>query len=307
MIKTLLCSTAVVAMTLTAAFAQETPEKDAAKRPAAAAKPIEWKLGLQAWTYNRFTLFETIDKARSMGIPFLEAYPGQPLSPENKDTRFDVGASAEVRAQVKEKLKKAGVKLVNFGVVDVGGDEASARKVFEFAKDMGIETIVAEPKAELMKTLDKLAEEYKINLAIHNHPEPSPYWNPDTVLKAVEGCGKRVGACADTGHWVRSGLNPVECLKKLDGRVISLHFKDLNEKKPGAHDVPWGTGISDVPAMLAELKRQGFSGVFSVEYEYHEENPTPEVTQCVEAFKKLCGTLKVKLAAPARRPGAVSG
>ncbi|GMV97030.1 MAG: hypothetical protein AMXMBFR83_13890 [Phycisphaerae bacterium] len=269
-----------------------------AAEPREDVKPGEpqWKLGLQAWTYNRFTLFETIDKAKALGIRYLEAYPGQALSPADKSVKFDVGSPAEVRDQVKKKLKEAGVKLVNFGVVDVGEDEKSARRVFEFAKDMGIETIVAEPKPAVLDALDKLTQEYKINLAIHDHPKPSPYWDPQFVLKAVKGRNKRMGACADTGHWVRSGLDPVECLKQLEGRIISLHFKDLNEKKKDAHDVPWGTGISNIEGQLAELKRQGFSGVFAIEYEHDEDNPTPGVSKCVEAFNRFTRQLGVKLA-----------
>ena len=80
--------------------------------------------------------------------------------------------------------------------------------------------------------IDKLCAEFDINLAIHNHPQPSHYWNPDTVLKVCKDRSKRIGACADTGHWLRSGLNPLECLKKLEGRIISLHFKDLEREGP---------------------------------------------------------------------------
>ena len=100
--------------------------------------------------------------------------------------------------------------------------------------------------------LDKLCEEYDLKLAIHDHPKPTRYWNPDFVLRVCRDRSHRIGACADTGHWMRSGLNPVECLKKLEGRLISFHFKDLNKAGGDAHDVPWGTGACNVPAMLAE-------------------------------------------------------
>lgn len=47
-------------------------------------------------------------------------------------------------------------------------DEAQCRKVFDFAKEMGIETIVSEPPKEAFDLIEKLCEEYKINVAIHN-------------------------------------------------------------------------------------------------------------------------------------------
>lgn len=63
----------------------------------------------------------------------------------------------------------------------------------------------------------------------------------------LDGRSDLMGVCADIGHWVRSGLNPVDCLRQLEGRVISLHIKDLNKfGVRDAHDLPWGTGNSNV-------------------------------------------------------------
>ena len=66
-----------------------------------------------------------------------------------------------------------------------------------------------------------------------------------------------IGSSADVGHWRRDGLNQIDCLKKLEGRIISLHFKDIAPKEEGVkeqHDVIWGKGILDVKGMLQELK-----------------------------------------------------
>jgi sugar phosphate isomerase/epimerase len=146
-----------------------------------------------------------------------------------------------------------------------------------------------------MDVVEKLAVEYNIKIAIHDHPKPSFYWNPDTVLAAVKGRSQLLGACADVGHWKRSGLDPVECLKRLEGRVIALHFKDLVKGSAptdhGLHDVPWGTGTSDAKGMLQELKRQHFHGAICIEYEYHWENSTPEIAQCVKWFNDTCAEL----------------
>ncbi|MHC4758852.1 MAG: sugar phosphate isomerase/epimerase family protein [Planctomycetota bacterium] len=252
-----------------------------------------WRVATQAYTFNRFTFYEAIDKNASLGLDWIEAYPGQTLSKENPDIEFDHNMPVEYRKGVKEKLKQAGIKLVNYGVVGLPDNEDRCRKVFDFAKDMGIETIVSEPPEKAFEMIDKLCSEYEINVAIHNHPKPSHYWNPDTVLKVCQGRSGRIGACADTGHWSRSGVNPLEALKKLESRIISLHLKDLNEfGNNWAHDVPWGTGICDVKALLEELNRQDFEGVFSIEYEYNWENSVPEIRQCVEYFNEVAAKLK---------------
>lgn len=260
----------------------------------AASAPVDdgWRLGTQAWTFNRYTFFEAVDKTAELGLCWMEGYPGQKLSKDKPGAAFHHSMSAELRNAVKDKLAAAGVRVVNYGVVGLGNDEAESRSVFEFARDMGIETIVSEPPEDAFELIDKLCEEYKINVAIHNHPKPSHYWDPDTVLKVCRGRSERIGACADTGHWMRSGIDPLAALKKLEGRIISLHFKDLNEfGNPGAHDTIWGTGKGDINAWLAELDRQGFEGVFSIEYEYHWESSVPEIAKSIDYFDEVAGEL----------------
>ncbi len=249
------------------------------------AEKLGWRLGCQAYSFNRFTFYEAVDKNASLGLKVIEAYPGQRLSKEKPDVRFGESMSPEIRKEVKKKLADSGVKLVNFGV---GG---SGRKTFEFAKDMGIETLVSEPDPKAFDGIEKLCDEFQINLAIHNHPKASRYWNYETVLEVCKGRSKRIGACADTGHWMRSDIKPVDAIKALEGRIISFHFKDLNKYGRGAHDVPWGTGQADVKAILTEVHRQKLKAVFSVEYEYHWDNSLPEIAQCVQYFDKVAAEL----------------
>jgi sugar phosphate isomerase/epimerase len=252
----------------------------------------DWKLGMQAYSFNRFTFFEAVDKTKALGLGYIEAYPGQKLSKEKPDVRTDHNMSSEHKKEMLQKLRVSGVKLMNYGVVSLPNDETECRKVFNFARDMGIETIVSEPPEEAFGLIEKLCDEYEINVAIHNHPKPSHYWNPDTVLKVCKGRSKRIGACADTGHWMRSGINPVEALKKLRGRIISLHVKDLNEfGNRSAHDVVWGTGAGDFREVLIELDRQDFEGVFSIEYEHNWLNSMPEIAESVSYFGRTASQL----------------
>lgn len=265
--------------------------------PAASHPPTDtydgWRLGIQAWSFNRFTFYEAVQKTAALGLDWIEAYPGQILTKENPKVKFDHNMSPEIRQQVKKMLEDAGVKLVNYGVVGLTNDEAQCRKVFDFAKDMGIEIIVSEPPDIAFELIDKLCKEYKIKVAIHNHPKPSHYWNPDKVLEVCKARSSWIGACADTGHWMRSGINPVEAIKKLEGRIISLHFKDLNEaNNPAAHDVVWGTGKADIKAMLEELHKQNFKGLFAIEYEYNWQNSVPDIRQSIAYFDKTAAQIK---------------
>jgi len=276
------------------ALASPCPAEESAARGAPNAEKLGWRLGCQAYSFNKFTFYEAVDKNASLGLKYIEAYPGQQLSKEKPDVTFDHNMSAETREEVKAKLREAGVTLVNYGVVGLSNDEAANRVVYDFAKTMGIETIVSEPPAEAMELIDKLCQEYDINMAIHNHPRPSKYWNPKRVLELCEGRSKRIGACADTGHWMRSGVDPLDALKMLEGRIVTLHFKELNKRDRQGHDVPWGTGAGDVTAWLAEIKRQGVKAVFSIEYEHNWLNSVPEIAECVTYFDKVAAELSAQ-------------
>jgi sugar phosphate isomerase/epimerase len=134
--------------------------------------------------------------------------------------------------------------------------------------------------------------EYDICVGFHNHPrklkDPAyKMWDPIHILGLVQGRDQRIGSAADVGHWVRSGLDPVDCLKLLKGRVVSAHLKDLNAKAPEAHDVPFGNGVTGIPAVIAELKRQKFSGNASIEYEFNWKNNVTDVAQCVGFIRGL--------------------
>jgi sugar phosphate isomerase/epimerase len=282
------------------------PADDAAPAADPCAK-LGWQLAVHAYTFKEYTIFECMDKTAALGFKYMSLSGNVRL--DDGTSHKTVELSDKDAKRILDYATAKGLKLVNIGVVQLPPDEEQSRKVFEFAKRMGIDTLVAEPVPEALDTVEKLCKEYNIKVGIHNHPKPSRYWNPDTVLEAVKDRTPLMGSCADTGHWLRSGLEPLECLKKLDGRVIALHFKDLvpDESKPqdGAptgkkkkkseakrmHDVPWGTGVANSAGMMAELKRQNFHGAYCVEYEYHWTNSMPEVAECAKFFNATCAKL----------------
>lgn len=250
-------------------------------------------LGPQLWSFHTFTFAEGAFKAKEAGASVIEAFPGQQICPKDK-ARFDHNADPAVWAHAKLIMEHAGVMLVNYGVVGWKND-AEMERVFAFAKVMGIPAITVEPRDHSPEALDKIEamiQKYNIKVGIHNHPQQPRnkayiYWNPDKVLELVRDRDPRLGLACDTGHWLRSGVDPLEAIKKAKGRIISLHLKDLNEKgNRDAHDVPFGTGVANVDEILKELKRQNFQGNISIEYESNWENNVPEIRQCIDFVRK---------------------
>ncbi|HEY3864359.1 MAG TPA: sugar phosphate isomerase/epimerase [Verrucomicrobiae bacterium] len=246
-------------------------------------------LGCQAYTFNHYSAFEAIDKTVEAGGKMIEFYPGQKLSADRPGAKLDHNMSDEDLAALKAKLAQAGIIAVNYGVVG-GRDEAEWRKIFEFAKKLNLYGITTESVNQL-DMIEKLVKEYDIRVGIHEHQrrENDPrykVWDPKYVLSVVKDRDPRIGACADTGHWVTSGLDPLESIKLLKGRVMSCHLKDKDVSGESGHCVPFGTGVGKVKEILEELKAQGFKGNISIEYEYNWTHSVPDVKQCIDFVRE---------------------
>ena len=247
--------------------------------------PLGWRLGPAAWSFSRFTFFEAVDKTAALGLHYLEAFEGQRVSQES-DVKMSTELSAKVLEKVRSKLAGAQVTLTSVYIHTLPGTESECRKAFEFCRKLGVETIVSEPEPESLNVIEKLCDEYRINVAIHNHAKgKSRYSHPQEVLRVCEGRSPRLGACADLGHWQRSGIKPVDGVRMLGSRLLSFNFKDLNELSPEGHDVPWGTGQGEVAAVLREVHRLGLKPtIFAIEYEYNWDNNSPEIALCASFF-----------------------
>ena len=249
-----------------------------------------WRLACAAFTFHPFPFYKTLDFVKELGLHGVEGFSWQSLSEEKSPIQTNHDMSATDRKNAKARLADRGIKLVGcyYNLPDAG----TFRKVFDWAKEMGIEYLVAEPAFDAYDALDKLCQEYQIDLAVHNHAKPSTYWNPDVVVEHLRGRSPRLGACCDTGHWVRSGLRPVEMMKKLQGRIMVFHLKDIAAVGVvEAPCVPFGTGKGNVEGILGEARRQGFQGVFSIEYEPYSPETYARVAECIVSFKTMAAKL----------------
>ncbi len=255
------------------------------------ADKLGWRVGFSAYTFRALTLFETLDKIADTGLHFTELFAWQKLSPQHADAQPGPKLSKTLRGDLKKKASDCGVGLIG---CYTGLDNLDAAKAFfEFAAEMGFEFLVSEPSEPMLDAIEKLTEEYKIDLALHNHPQPSQYWNPDTGLAALDGRSKRMGFCCDTGHWCRSDLEPVEVLRKIGPRMKTFHLKDLDAfGVRDAQDVVWGQGKGRIAEILAEVKRQNIQRpYFGIEWERTADSEPALHAESVAFFEKTAGKL----------------
>ena len=68
-----------------------------------------WKLGVQMWTFRKFTFAQALDKVDSAGIKYIEAFWGQPLGDCMKDS-FGIRMSDASKAKSGSKSSKKSAK-----------------------------------------------------------------------------------------------------------------------------------------------------------------------------------------------------
>lgn len=260
---------------------------------APSAKKLGWTMCCQLFTLRRHNFFEALPVAASLGVKYVEGVYFLRLDQDHPQLKTSAEASKRLQEKMKRQLAASNLEMIGY-YADLQNDEPAARQTFEFAKTMGCRMLVSEPAVDAFDMLEELCEEFQIDLAIHNHPEEfgSIYWRPEVVLDVCRGRGKRIGACCDTGHWIRSGLKPVECLKKMEGHITTVHLKDIGQwGDPKGRDVPLGKGVGDYTAVLTELHRQGFRGVLTVEYEHDSPKLLDEVAECITFVEQTAQSL----------------
>jgi inosose dehydratase len=247
------------------------------RRLAAAASASNLNLGLQIYSLRNYKVDEAIKHTRDLGFRFVEFYPGM----------YPLESDAEAIAAMNKKLADLGLVISALGVIRFTKDAAANRKIFEFAKAAGIRTLGADPDPDSFASLDELVKEFDVRVAIHNHGPTHRYNKAIDVLQAVEKYDQRIGACADLGHYLRSGERPVEVIRLLKGRLYGIHLKDFAEMQDKTKGVILGKGHIDVPAVMAALVAADFpaDGALSVEYEESPQNPLADIKACEQAAR----------------------
>jgi len=245
---------------------------------------LGWQIGPQIYSFRLFPFDEAVKMVAACGTATFEQYPGQRVSRD-----IDVGVGPDLLRpenrdhlkRVKDLLEESGCSMNAFGVCGAGKAD------FDFCAEFKIPLLNTEPGFDRIAGVSQLAEEYEIKVGLHNHPHNSIYWYPEIVLAQLKDASPMMGACADTGHWQRSLLNPLACIKKLKGRIVSFHIKDIKGIGTGFNaDCVLGQGDVGIETVLKEFATHDSKGPipFSIEFEADWERNQPKVAECVKFF-----------------------
>ncbi len=241
-------------------------------------------VGLQTWTCRNMSFDQAVAFAVKHGLKQIQMMGGH----------MDPNAPREETLRKKAILDQHGLTVYTFGVAGTSPDKEKNRKLFEFAKLVGIKLIVVEPTNDkaLWDGLEALVKEYDIKLAIHNHGKESVYGTPEKVWSVLKGRDRRIGVCMDVGHLVGAGFDAAQAFRGYEGRVYDIHLKDKKTEKVDGKsvllDVKVGTGDADYKGLFAELKKARWGGVLAIETDNgtFAKDPTEFVTAAIAFVKQ---------------------
>jgi type 1 glutamine amidotransferase/sugar phosphate isomerase/epimerase len=205
---------------------------------------LGWKVGLAASTFPDLSFFTTLERTDALNVSNVEASSLQKVNiviPKDVDDSLQAG---EIQA-IQQKLLALNLRMPGYDVPAIGQDEDSIRKLFDFAKALGVETIETNAMPNDLSLVDKIASEYAINVAIRG--------NLDTVLDALQGHSSRLGISGDTGAWLQAGITPLDALSKAKDRLLVVHLGDRNALGPKGHAVELGTGAGNLSEFLSKM------------------------------------------------------
>lgn len=262
-----------------------------------------FKLGLQSYSLRGFDAKAALKHTHDLGLHYWESFRNH----------IPVNTLPKHVAEQKELLAANDVTLMAFGVESFDGNENRARELFDFGKAMGVKSISANPKKDnkTFDLLDKLVEEYGIAIAIHNHGPGALYDKISDVEEMVKDRHPLVGACVDTGHYLRSNENPVDAIKRLGKRVFGVHLKDVKGYQTEADAAAFiktgkarrqlkkeqkfftllGEGDLNVAGCLSLLRQLDYQNIVSLEYEENKDNPLSDIAVCLETVRKAVKSL----------------
>jgi sugar phosphate isomerase/epimerase len=265
------------AMTVVAAFPLTGCAKESSGPSPSASPPSDpWrglKIGVATYSFRKLRLDACIKGIQRVDLHYCSI----------KDAHLPLASTSEQRKEVSKQFRDAGITPLSCGNITIK-NEAMARQAFEYARDIGVPTIVCAPDPSTLPMLDKMVKEFDIKLAIHNHgPEAPHFKSPTEVWEAIQNVDPRIGLCIDVGHTFRAGEDPAEAIRKYKTRLYDCHFKDVANAhgKNAQVEVEVGRGVMNVPAMLAALLEINYAGHVGFEHEKTPEDPIPGLAESV--------------------------
>ena len=263
---------------------------------------VNFKLGMAGYSCYRLSADETLALLKRLDVNYLCI----------KNFHLPFEATDADIATFKQKCADHGVTGYGLGPIYMDlAEKDKVRTYFDFAKRVGVNTIVGVPfeyrmingkktryeSRALCENISGLCKEYDVRYAIHNHGPDIPYLFPtgETSWNMVKDLDVRMGLCLDVGHDFRAKANPVDSIRKFHTRIYDMHIKNVKFDPVKNRAMPMPRGDMDMWAIVKALVEVGYTGVCSLEYESFPpkgEKPGIKAEDVAESIGYFKGLMK---------------
>ena len=229
------------------------------------------KIGVAGYSYRKFDIDQTLSFLQSMGVKYFSV----------KDWWLPLDSSKEEMDAFKAKCASYGVEGYILGPIYMRSKE-DVDRTFAYAQRYGSKVFIGVPNYELIDYVIAKVAETGIKVAIHTHgPDGAAFPSIYKIMELVKDPSLGVGCCLDMGHSVRSGEDIAKIVKKYHKWIYDIHIKD--ETAPSKEGKTWemGRGVIDFRPIVKALRKVGYKGVVSVEFEKNGNNPHPGVAESI--------------------------
>jgi inosose dehydratase len=238
-------------------------------------KEDAFKLGIAGYSFLHFKLDESLAIMRKLDVHYLCI----------KDFHLPYKSTAEEIAAFHAKLKESNVTGYAVGPIYVKTQQ-EIDNAFDYARRVGVKLVVGIPNHEDLPYLEKKVKEFDIKFAIHNHgPEDKLYPNAASVYTKIKDLDARIGLCFDMGHNKRDNQDSVADLGKYAKRIFDMHLKNVTAAEKDGKTCELGRGVIDIPAFVKMLRKSGYNGCCSLEYEKDMKEPLAGMAESVGYFR----------------------
>ena len=225
---------------------------------------LGWQVGVSLGSFRQDTFLEAARKAEALDLAVVAGDSTQKVSiqiPKNLDYRLAPGEMDAVRGR----LTTLSLRMPVYFMAEMSVDEPIARKQFEFAKSLGVETVVVARTPPAFPVIERLAEEFGVNVALSG--------SLNTLRDALQGRSPRIGVYGDLGTWMRDGVAPLDAVAQLKERLLVLNLRDRS-------------ALGKSATLLAEIYRRQLKPSLMIVDGEGGSDIAAELSRALEAFEK---------------------
>ena len=231
------------------------------------------RLAMAGHTLNRFKTDEALRFCEDHGFRYLCV----------KDFHLPFDSATARIAEFRRKCADHGVTPYGVGPIKMYTED-SAKKSFDYAAALGVDLIVGVPGRKsgpkgsaarsdraMCETCSRLADEYRMRFAIHNHGRNPKTGNPNLYPAVPEtydligDLSPRMGFCVDWAYTFADGFDCADIARKYRDRIFDGHIRCLSDLGNGSSGVNPAGRVFDYDGIFAALKEIGYDGCLGLE------------------------------------------